>query len=55
MNSQMAGEDYKMRNFITYRLKKYYLGDEIKEHENSVSYTTYEGDEKCVQNFGPET
>jgi len=34
---------------------KYYLGDQIKKNKMGELCSTYEGEERCIQDFGGET
>jgi hypothetical protein len=36
-------------------LAKYYLGGEIKTNEMGGACSTYEEEERCIQDFGGET
>jgi hypothetical protein len=37
------------------RITKYYSGNQIEKNEMGGACSTYEGKEKCVQDFGGET
>jgi hypothetical protein len=46
-----AREDCTVRSFITCVFHQILLGDQAKEDDTGGEYSTYGGDEKCIQNF----